>query len=275
MGLLKEVFTQFIGKLREKKSLLPKSFRKDFVKTISPNDLMHKADETYYFYWGKWALDCVERVLEKAGKQEIKSILDLPCGHGRVLRFLKAAFPEADLTACDIDRDGVDFCIKTFDVNGIYSSDDPAGIQLDKKFDLIWVGSLLTHLDHNKWRSFLKFFSEHLEKDGVLIFTAHGERIIKMLQSGKVDLGLVKNQIDNILQDYEGTGFSYQDYVGYEGIGVSLSSPEWVQNLLEEFPDYTLIEHNPTGWGSEQYYREKGYSNEGYAQDTFALLKTK
>ena len=47
-------------------------------------------------------------------------MLDFACGHGRVMRTLKAAFPDALLTACDIDRDGVDFCARTFGAAPVY-----------------------------------------------------------------------------------------------------------------------------------------------------------
>lgn len=138
---------------------------------------------------------------------------------------------------------------------------------------LIWVGSFLTHLDQDLWQGFLKFFSEHLKKDGLLIFTTHGERIIKMLRTGKEPLGLDIVQINDILQAYDSAGFGYSDYIGKEDIGVSLSSTEWVLILLKEFPNLLLIEHNPTGWGSEQYYQEQGIQTEAFAQDTFAYIQ--
>ena len=42
------------------------------------------------------------------------------------------------------------------------------------QFDLIWVGSLLTHLDNDHWSAFLKVFSTALRDRGLLIFTTHG-----------------------------------------------------------------------------------------------------
>ena len=76
-----------------------------------------------YLSVGKSAIDSIKTVLdlEKKGVNDIKSILDLPCGHGRVLRYLKSEFPNSRITACDINRDGVDFCAKTFDVFSVYS----------------------------------------------------------------------------------------------------------------------------------------------------------
>lgn len=123
------------------------------IRAISPNDEMFNAwgrDEASYHAVGRAGLDCVLRALDAAGKpmEEVHRVLDLPCGHGRVLRYLRAAFPEAEITACDLLRDGVDYCAATFGAVPVHSHEDPVRIPLERNaFDLIWVGSLLTHLD--------------------------------------------------------------------------------------------------------------------------------
>lgn len=235
---------------------------KDIIKKTSPNDLMYKTDKYNYFNWGKWALACIRKTLQKVDKKNIRSILDLPCGHGRTLRFLKAAFPEAVITACEIDKDGVDFCVNTFGVRGAYSTSNPVEIPIKEKFDLIWCGSLLTHLNQDKWHGFIKFFSDHLEENGVLIFTTHGECIVKYLREGRGSIGLEPKLIPKILEDYDSNGFGYINYFGHNDYGVSLSSVAWVLNLLKEFPQLDLIEHDPKGWGSTKYH-----------QDSFAVIR--
>src|SRR5437870_5495298 len=109
--------------------------------TIAANDGMvlrdHPPDHALSHY-----LESGRAALTAAGKTDVRRILDLPCGHGRVLRVLKAAFPGAALTACDIDRDGVDFCASRFGAEPVYSVEDPGRIPVRGPFDLIWVGSL-------------------------------------------------------------------------------------------------------------------------------------
>src|SRR4029453_405200 len=127
---------------------------------ISPADQMLSGalDREHYFDCGRSALECINKALLIASipPKRIKRILDLPCGHGRVLRHLKAAFPEAEIAACDLLRDGVDFCSSTFGATAIYSCDEPEAIPLKpESFDLIWVGSLFTHLDAPLWSRFL------------------------------------------------------------------------------------------------------------------------
>lgn len=80
-------------------------------------------NDEHYFRVGLSALECIESALHIAKKStdDIKSILDLPCGYGRVLRTLKAAFPGATVTACDISKDGVDFCKNILGAKPLYS----------------------------------------------------------------------------------------------------------------------------------------------------------
>jgi len=74
------------------------TLQQSLIRDISPNDRMvtPRYPETY-FLWGDSALRNVQLAMAAVGKQGLDSILDLPCGHGRVLRTLKAAFPAASL----------------------------------------------------------------------------------------------------------------------------------------------------------------------------------
>jgi 2-polyprenyl-3-methyl-5-hydroxy-6-metoxy-1,4-benzoquinol methylase len=97
---------------------------------------------------------------------------------------LRAFFPDAHLTACDLDRDAVDFCAAEFNARPVYSHEDIRCVSLDQCFDVIWCGSLFTHLDSQQWPDFLGFFAEHLSPDGVLVFTTHGRQPIQWMREG-------------------------------------------------------------------------------------------
>ena len=75
----------------------------EISKVISENDKMFHLHSgmslDFYFYVSKSAIECIIHALNMAGKTNVKSILDFPCGHGRVLRSLVYYFPEADNTA--------------------------------------------------------------------------------------------------------------------------------------------------------------------------------
>ena len=143
-------------------------------RVISPDDAMHRAGRYHYFEFGRAALTSIRAARVSVGSPPVGSILDLPSGHGRVLRYLTAAFPEANVVACDIDRDAVDFCAATLGAQPVYSAVHPSDIQLDREFDVIWVGSLLTHLDAPFCDEFLDFFARHLSNGGVLVMSFHG-----------------------------------------------------------------------------------------------------
>src|SRR5918993_1992586 len=68
------------------------------------DDGMYKGDGAHYFKVGLSALCCIDEAVESAGLAEVRRVLDLPCGYGRVLRFLVHRFPAAQITACEIDR---------------------------------------------------------------------------------------------------------------------------------------------------------------------------
>lgn len=202
--------------------------RADVIKTISPNDAMFAGDEEHYFSVGESALECIRIALEAARKraQDIKTVLDLPCGHGRVLRYLRKALSEAQITACDLDKDGVDFCASVLGVRGVYSSKDPRQIPLEHdSFDLIWVGSLLTHLSSQLWTDFLLLFRALLRPGGVLVFSTHGSYVYERMRRENLDYGLGASSRTAVVNDYERCGFGYANYEGNDSFGISIASP--------------------------------------------------
>ena len=126
------------------------------IDTISSNDEMFQNNLDHYFSVGRSALENILAAMRLAGCTTFHSILDLPCGHGRVLRHIRARFPDAALTACDINRDGVDFCAHTFSATpDIFHDRTFEAVNLKSRFDLIWCGSLLTHFDESQMFSFI------------------------------------------------------------------------------------------------------------------------
>jgi hypothetical protein len=66
------------------------------------------------------------------------------------MRALRASFPEAEITASDIDGDAVGFCASLFGATPVLVSPDASNVRLAGDFDLIGSGSLLTHLDADR-----------------------------------------------------------------------------------------------------------------------------
>lgn len=203
----------------------------------------------HYFGVGQSALRCVRLALLASERHPdgIRRILDLPCGHGRVLRTLRAAFPEAELVACDLLADGVEFCAKTFGAVPVRSSPDSDAPPLEGRFDLVWCGSLLTHLDAPRWSAFLSLFEERLADGGLLLFTLHGRAVVERIRRGW-DYGLDDDALRELVRGARERGFGYVPYPGQPDYGISLATRPWVMALLERFPALRLLYFCERGW---------------------------
>jgi SAM-dependent methyltransferase len=230
------------------------AYKEDVDQTVSPNDTMFTGHEGHYFAVGHSGVAAIAVAMGLSGRTGFERILDLPCGHGRVLRALRAFCPEAEIVACDIDRDGVDFCARTFGAVPLYSEEDPAVIPLEGSFDLIWVGSLLTHLDSPLVLGFFDLFEKHLAPDGLLVFTTHGRRAHRrFVESTK------NEEYQAIVRAGWATGFAYFDNPGVVGYGTAYMQPSWVLAQLFDRENLQLV-----------YYRENGWAD---MQDAVALVK--
>ena len=221
-------------------------------RTIAEGDGMYAGNTEHYFHVGQSALQCIKLAMLAAEKGSLSRILDLPCGHGRVLRTIKAAFPKAQLTACDILEDGVDFCAKELGAIPVYAREQPEEIKISGQFDLIWCGSLLTHMDADRWMSFVSLFNSLLNPTGLLVFTTHGRWVIQRIRRGEENYGLEADKLRTLLDDYDRQGFGFGNYFHSTTYGVSASSPSWVCEQLEKLGNIRLLNFTERGWDNHQ-----------------------
>jgi SAM-dependent methyltransferase len=215
---------------------------------ISPRDeMLHGGDAHHYFSVGYSALACVRHGLEAAGTGEVRAILDLPCGYGRVLRMLRAEYPEARIVACDLQTGGVDFCARTFGAVPLYSAEDPERIGLEERFDLIWVGSLLTHLDAPGWQRFLALFRRSLAEGGALLFSSHGAACERRVAEQGERYGLAAEDLAAVQRGLRERGFGYADYGPGRGYGISMASEPFVREAAQR-AGLKLVDYAPAAW---------------------------
>ena len=219
---------------------------------ISPNDGMYVGNGNHYYRVGLSAIACIEQALIAAKINTVRNVLDLPCGYGRVLRFLVHRFPEAKFVACELDRDGVDFCAEFLGAEPGYSEPDLSRLALGREFDLIWCGSLITHLDDKKIPALFEFFSRHLAVGGLVIFTAPGDQVFQRMTSGQFDYGIDRKEIPTVANSYRETGFGYTDYPYMADYGISLTSSDWIRNQIKKVGRLREVHYQPHGWDNHQ-----------------------
>jgi SAM-dependent methyltransferase len=219
---------------------------------ISPDDEMFPGNLSVYLRTGASGLECIRRALALAGSSRPQRILDFGCGHGRVLRFVKAAFPESELTACDIESSAVEFCANVLGATPVQSSGRLSDVRFDTRFDLIWSGSLLTHVDESMWREALELFGSLLDRSGVLAFSTAGPWCAEALSSGRADYGLQPSAVASLLDQYRSAGFGYVDYAQERGYGISLASPEWTTRIVDTQPGLKMLGYAERAFDAHQ-----------------------
>ena len=180
---------------------------------------------------------------------------------------MAARFPQAELTACDIQTEAVDFCAKTFAAKPVYSNADLAKIAFAEKFDLIWCGSLITHFNEAAIVELLKLFVSSLRQSGLLIFMTHGDFVLADMLNGSPIYMITAENLAAMEKDYRKHGFAFQNYVNdspeYSSddcdYGNSLTSPTCLRRQVQK-----------VGGLRELYFQERGWCNH---QDVFGFIK--
>lgn len=224
---------------------------------VSPADggMENPTEKDFDHYWstGTNALVVILQTMLLTSSAEFKAILDFPCGYGRIARHLVAAFPDANITACDIEAEMISFCAREFACKPLLSRANFSELEFDEKFDLIWCGSLLTHLPEHKFRDCLALFSRSLAPNGIAIFTTHGRHSHRFGS----DKYLPASRFAKVQREYEKTGFGYEDCsdspsVHTNNYGITLSSPAYVAGAIGEDMTIRLVSYTERGWSDHQ-----------------------
>lgn len=227
---------------------------------ISHRDEMYTGDGAHYFKVGLSAIECIDEALRAARIASVQNILDLPCGYGRVLRFLVQRFPLARIYASELIPDAAHFCAEQIGAVPLQSAYDLNNLTFDQQFALIWCGSLIPHLDDQRTLDLLKFFARHLSDGGLVVFTTHGDHVTRRLLEKPDFYGLPRAAIPNLIASYKQRGYGYLEYPGARNYGVSLAAPDWIR-----------AQAGAAGNFHEVYFRARGWDHH---QDVFGFIKT-
>jgi SAM-dependent methyltransferase len=229
---------------------------------MSPlDDMAHPEWDKHAIHYRSVGTNAIELILNAmlaTRKTTVGSILDMPCGFGRVTRHLSAAFPDARLYASDLYINRIQFCAKEFKAVPIASNQDFRKVEFPEKFDLIWCGSLLTHLPEREFRDALLLFANSLADNGVAIITTLGRASPFVQREVFPYLSQDIYDASKIEEDFARNGFGYADYnegakfFKQEKYGIAFISPSFVLKCLENNPRVTVRGLSERGWDDQQ-----------------------
>ena len=114
-------------------------------------------------------LESVQRPLLGAG-----SFLEFASGHGRFTRHLVKALGAERVTVSDVVPDAVAFARDTLGVPGFLSAARPEDVAWPRRYGVVFVLSLFSHLPCSSWGRWLARLVDAVEPGGLLVFTTHG-----------------------------------------------------------------------------------------------------
>ena len=118
----------------------------------------------------------IEGALGSVGKSmaQARTFLDFGCGCGRLIIALSGRWPDLEITGCDVNERGIVWCQRHLQGSNCVINDPlPPSPFEDGSFDLIWCGSVFTHLDEIRQDSWLAI-RRMLKPGGMLLASVHG-----------------------------------------------------------------------------------------------------
>jgi SAM-dependent methyltransferase len=119
----------------------------------------------------------IETALEAAGfpLRDIAAFLDFGCGCGRLLLEARHRWRQAALFGADVDRRAIDWCRRALPEVQLAVNDALPPLPFEaNQFDLVWAGSVFTHLDEARQDAWLTDLRRVLRPGGLLLASVHG-----------------------------------------------------------------------------------------------------
>lgn len=221
-------------------------------KTTHPNDdMLKKSPKGWddYETVGRSSVEWIAKALLFCKTQRVRSVLDFGSGHGRVARHIRLMLPDARMTFSDIDDEAWRFCARQFGGDGFASVEDFRDLKIPGKYDLIFLGSVFTHLSWDRSVTLWRKLFDSLEPGGAMIATFRGAMChrIMLRDAPRLNMG---GYYDPMLADYRATGFGYQDYKGFSNWGQNLFTPGKIAELADGAPNAQLAMLSEAAWAN-------------------------
>jgi SAM-dependent methyltransferase len=213
--------------------------------SIHPDDGMFKGDLNHY---NRVGLQAQEIIITNLLSLDPKfKILFLPCGHGRNLRHFLKILPPDQIYASDIVESAVEFMKEDFGVNALTSDTSFSKILDFPKMNIIFVGSLITHLNESDSIKLIKLLSRILKKNGLLILSSHG-KFVNSRMGSDFNYGLDMKSAQNIRSQYSEMGYGFASYPYDPNYGISIIRLDWFNKLVRRLGTLRLVQVSEQLW---------------------------
>ncbi|HEX3886257.1 MAG TPA: class I SAM-dependent methyltransferase [Phenylobacterium sp.] len=109
------------------------------------------------------------------GFENLRSVMDFASGYGRLTRILEQKLEPRQIWVSDIYQDAMAYQGRAFGVNTVNSTPDPAAYMHAGLHDIVFVGSLFSHLPIPLFHAWLERLYRLVAPGGVLAFSVHDE----------------------------------------------------------------------------------------------------
>ena len=198
-----------------------------------------------YLLQGRQMLDHLQSVVAWGfgGWAGVGSFLDFACGYGRFTRHLIQELDPERIWVSDIDADAVRFQRERFGVHGVPSTSAPEALEIDRRFDVIFVASLFSHLPRSSFERWLTRLASLLSERGVLVFSTHGIGLAREAEGRGDHLFRERSESRTLDVAEYGTAFVSEAFVAAAIRNAAGSQARWrrIANGLLGFQDLYLV----------------------------------
>lgn len=222
---------------------------------IHPNDFMFrfiesdpslldksKAISTYLDDGAQTVLLFKKLLSELPPQPERYSLLEFASGYGRLTRHFPKLLPNADVVACDVHEQAVDFILNKLGCKAIMSSHNPEAFNTGQQFHIVFALSFFTHIPKHRWRPWLNSLQLQTAPTGLLIFTTHGRQSLRYMGVSELDP-----------DGFWFAPFSEQKDLDTSEYGATATSFDFVYRQFAD-TELKLIRYQEAGMGHQDVY---------------------